>query len=73
MNHKIRVAHRWLSAIFMLFVFANFAVMPLGNEALGMAVGGATLLPLSLVMLTGSYLFVLPWLPKKSRSEAEEA
>lgn len=57
----MRVVHRWVSAIFTLAVLANFAVMPLGNEQLGMAVGGLTLVPLLLLMITGLYLFALPY------------
>lgn len=61
MNRTIRQAHRWISLAFMLMVLANFAVMPLGNDTLGMAVGGLTLIPLILLMVTGIYLFVLPY------------
>ena len=64
MSATMRVAHRWLSAFFTLCVLANFAVMPLGNESLGMAVGGFTLLPLVLLMATGLYLFALPYLAR---------
>ncbi len=60
-KHWIRQFHRWVSLVFMLAVLANFAVMPLGNEALGMAVGGLTLIPLVLLMASGLYLFVLPY------------
>ena len=52
-------------------MFANFAVMPLDNEPLGMAVGGLTLIPLLMLMATGLYLFVLPYLrPGKATEEA---
>jgi hypothetical protein len=67
----MRQAHRWLSVLFTLFVLANFAVMPLGDEALGMAVGGVTLLPLLLLMITGLYLFVLPW--RRGDAASDEA
>lgn len=69
MNTTIRNAHRWISAIFMLCVLANFAVMPLGDETIGMAVGAFTLLPLFLLMATGSYLFVLPYLGRSGDGE----
>lgn len=62
LGKSARTFHRWVSLVFMLFVLANFAVMPLGDEALGMAVGGLTLIPLVLLMVTGMYLFVLPYL-----------
>lgn len=63
-NQWMRQAHRWLSMIFTLFVLANFAVMPLGNEELGMTVGGLTILPLLLLMASGLYLFVRPYLQR---------
>lgn len=71
MSRTMRQAHRWLSALFTLFVLANFAVMPLGDEALGMAVGGLTLVPLLLLMITGLYLFVLPW--RRGAAGSDEA
>ncbi len=61
MNAWTRTLHRWLSMLFTLCVLANFAVMPIGNEQLGMAVGGFTLIPLILLMITGLYLFALPY------------
>jgi len=63
MSLTMRAAHRWLSALFTLFVAGNFVAMGLGDEQLGMLVGTATLGPLVLLMLTGAYLFVLPYLP----------
>lgn len=73
-HQRARVLHRWLSMTFTLCVVANFAVMPLGNEALGMAVGGLTLIPLLLLMATGLYLFALPyWGPAADRSTADRA
>jgi len=60
-NRTMRQLHRWLSLIFTLFVLANFAVMPLGNEELGMTVGGLTVIPLLLLMATGLYLYALPY------------
>ena len=56
----MRRLHRGLSVAFTLAVLANLGVMPLGNEELGMVVGGLTLVPLLALMLTGAYLFVLP-------------
>jgi hypothetical protein len=58
-NHGIRQIHRWLSIIFTLCVIANFVV--LGRETLALYVGLFTLLPLSLLLFTGLYLFVLPY------------
>jgi hypothetical protein len=60
-----RQLHRWICVIFTAAVLANVAVMPLGDETLGMAVGGLTLIPLVLLLVTGLYLFVLPYLPRR--------
>lgn len=59
-----RAVHRAVSVVFTLMVLANFAVMPLGDETLGMVVGGLTLVPLLVLLVTGAYLFVLPYLPR---------
>jgi hypothetical protein len=61
-NKWIRQAHRWLSATFTVAVIANFAV--LGNEEVGMWVGSLTLIPLTLLLLSGLYLFALPYVAK---------
>lgn len=59
----IRQTHRWLSITFTALVavniILNFAVP--APEPLAMWVGILTLLPLALLMLTGLYLFVLPY------------
>jgi hypothetical protein len=55
----IRKAHRWLSMTFTVCVIANFVVM--GRETVALWVGLFTLLPLFLLLLTGLYLFVLPY------------
>ncbi len=73
-NARMRALHRWISVAFTLAVLANFAVTPLGNEQLGMTVGGLTLLPLVLLMITGLYLFALPYLGRaKSTDEAAQS
>lgn len=58
-NKWIRQFHRWLSITFTLFVVANFVVM--GQQKIAFWVGVLTLLPLALLMLTGLYMFVLPY------------
>ncbi len=63
---RTRRIHRWVSAIFTLAVLANFATMPLENEALSMSVGALTLGPLAVLMATGVYLFVLPYLRRRA-------
>jgi L-asparagine transporter-like permease len=62
-NKWIRQTHRWLSAIFTVLVIINIVVnvAPLGVEELALWVGLVTLLPLVLLLVTGLYLFVLPY------------
>ena len=62
-NKWVRQIHRWLSITFTLFVIANFIV--LGKGQIAFWVGVLTLAPLALLLLTGLYLFVLPYLNKR--------
>jgi hypothetical protein len=62
MNKWTRQIHRWMSIIFTLTVIANFAA--LAQSGGGMPPPWITyspLLPLFLLMLTGLYLFALPY------------
>jgi len=64
-NKWIRQIHRWLSIAFTVTVIANFV-------ALGVAQGKqppdvvtySPLFPLALLLLTGLYMFVLPYASK---------
>lgn len=69
-NKWIRQSHRWLSIVFTLLVLANIVlnVIPLGQDDLTLWVGLFTLLPLVLLLLSGLYLFVLPYAARR-RSE----
>jgi hypothetical protein len=60
MNFWIRQTHRWLSIAFTLTVIANFAVRGMGHEPPDWIVY-APLPPLFLMLLTGLYMFVLPY------------
>jgi hypothetical protein len=62
MNSWIRQFHRWMAVIFTLAVIANFIVI--GQEPIALWVGIATLIPLGLLMLTGLYMFALPYADK---------
>lgn len=62
-NTRIRQIHRWLSMTFTVAVIANFAVM--GREQIAFWVGTLTLVPLALLLLSGLYLFVLPYAAKR--------
>ena len=59
MNHLIRQTHRWLSIAFTLTVIANFAAMTQGPPPAWVTY--SPLFPLALLLLSGLYLFVLPY------------
>jgi hypothetical protein len=64
-NKWIRQSHRWMSIAFMLTVIANIAIM--ATRGGGMPPPWVTyspLPPLFLLMITGLYLFVLPYAAK---------
>lgn len=60
---SIRQLHRWLSITFTLAVIANIAVQ--GQEKVALWVGMLTLIPLGLLLLTGLYMFALPYVSKR--------
>jgi cellulose synthase/poly-beta-1,6-N-acetylglucosamine synthase-like glycosyltransferase len=61
-NKWVRQSHRWLSIAFTVTVIANFVVMSVGHGEMPPSwVTYSPLLPLALLMLTGLYLFVLPY------------
>ena len=55
----IRSIHRWLSIAFTLAVIANLVALALGSQVVW--VGLLALFPLILLMLSGLYLFALPY------------
>ena len=65
-NKWIRKIHRWLSIAFTVAVIVN--VVAFVHEKQSVWVGLLALLPLALLMLTGLYLFVLPYAPKWRRT-----
>lgn len=65
-NFWIRQTHRWLSIIFTLTVIANFAVRVRGEPPVWVTY--SPLLPLFLLLFTGLYMFVLPYVTKQSGS-----
>jgi hypothetical protein len=65
MNFWIRQTHRWLSIVFTLTVIANFAVMGMGHKPPPWIVY-APLPPLFLMLLTGLYMFVLPYTARRA-------
>jgi hypothetical protein len=69
-NKSVRRVHRWLSIIFTLTVLANFATMALGEPPAWVVY--SPLLPLFLLLFSGLYLFVLPYLARSSIQSAGE-
>jgi heme A synthase len=61
-NSWIRQIHRWLSIVFTVTVIVNFVVMARGTPPAWVTY--APLLPLGLMLITGLYLFVLPYATK---------
>lgn len=58
-NMWIRQIHRWLSIAFTLAVIANVVAMGQGQPPIW--VGLLALLPLILLLLSGLYMFALPY------------
>jgi heme A synthase len=61
-NKWVRQTHRWLSIAFTVAVIVNFLAV-IQKKYTGW-VGLLALLPLALLLLTGLYLFVLPYASK---------
>ena len=64
-SHWIRQAHRWLSVLFVMAVVANFVAMGMGLGPEAQWVGFLALVPLIPMLLTGIYLFILPYTAKR--------
>ena len=58
----IRQTHRWLSIIFTLTVAANFVTMAFGQPPAWVVY--SPLVPLFLLLFSGLYMFVLPYVAK---------
>ncbi|UXI65824.1 hypothetical protein [Tahibacter amnicola] len=71
-NKGIRQFHRWVSIIFTLTVIATF--IALAQEKPIVWVSYLPLLPLALLVITGLYLFALPYVSgaRSSRAAATE-
>lgn len=61
----VRQTHRWLSIIFTVTVIANFAV--LGMRERPPWIVYAPLAPLFLLLFSGLYMFVLPYVTRTVR------
>jgi hypothetical protein len=61
-NTWVRQIHRWLSIAFTVAVIVNIVALVQKEQAVW--VGLLALFPLVLLMLTGLYMFVLPYVAK---------
>lgn len=71
LNQGIRTVHRWVSIVFTLTVIANFVVMAQGTPPAWVTY--APLAPLAVLLLTGLYLFVLPYTARRRAERSGEA
>ncbi len=70
-SRGIRQTHRWLSIIFTATVIANFVAMALGNPPVWVVY--SPLPPLLLMLVTGLYMFVLPYVAKRRPAARAQA
>ena len=63
----IRQFHRWVSVAFVVAVIANLVAMARGEPPA--LVVYSPLLPLFLLLLTGLYMFVLPYAAKRRNED----
>ena len=66
-NKWVRQIHRWVSIAFTVTVIANFVALARGGGMPPPWITYAPLLPLALLLLTGLYMFGLPY-ATRSRS-----
>ena len=66
MNKWIRQIHRWVSILFTATVIANIVALTLGQGKVQPPawITYSPLLPLLLLLFTGLYLFVLPYVTR---------
>ena len=67
----IRQIHRWVSIAFTLTVVANFIALSQGTPPPWITY--SPLLPLALLLFTGLYLFVLPYVTRWRRRSVENS
>ena len=64
-NKLIRQSHRWLSIVFTATVIANFVALAQAGGAMPPPwITYSPLPPLAFMLLTGLYLFALPYIAK---------
>lgn len=65
-NNLIRQTHRWLSIAFTVAVLVNILnIVAFGQQEPPVWIGLLALLPLVVLLLSGLYLFVLPYAAKR--------
>jgi hypothetical protein len=64
-NAWVRQIHRWVSIVFTVTVIANFIALAQGGGTPPPWVTYSPLPPLALLMITGLYMFVLPYAAKR--------
>ncbi len=64
-NLLIRQCHRWLSIIFTVTVITNFVARAVGSNEPSLWITYSPLPPLFLMLVTGLYLFILPYSTKR--------
>ena len=70
-NRWIRQIHRWLSMLFTIGVIANIInIFGMGQDEPAVWVGMMALVPLILLLLSGLYLFALPYLARRDRGRS---
>lgn len=71
-NNWIREFHRWLSIVFTVAVIINIVAMVLQQQAVW--IGLLALFPLIFMLLSGLYLFALPYLaPRRMQGGSTSA
>jgi hypothetical protein len=61
-SKSVRQVHRWISILFTLTVIGNFVAMAFGSPPTWLTY--APLLPLAVLLFTGLYMFVQPYLAR---------
>jgi hypothetical protein len=67
-DERVRRFHRWMSVVFTVGVIANFVALGIG--AYPAWVGALAGVPLAVLLFTGWYLLLLPWMVARRRRGA---
>jgi len=70
MSKWIRQVHRWLSIAFTLTVIVNFVQIGMGQGNPPNWITYSPLFPLAFLLLTGLYMFVLPYAARRRGARA---